>query len=76
MPGTLTDTSTATCPAGKILLGGGALITNAAVGKGAVFSSRPAGGLSTTAWEAQGVVIVAEALNDHISVTAYAVCTA
>jgi hypothetical protein len=52
------------------------LITNATVGKGAVFSSRPAGGTSTTAWEAQGVVIVAESGNSHISVTAYAVCTA
>jgi hypothetical protein len=54
------------------------LIANPAgsTGKGAVFSSRPASGTSTTAWEAQGVVIVAETGNNHISVTAYAVCSA
>jgi hypothetical protein len=76
--GTLTGVSTATCPAGKVLLGGGALAANASSGTGvaAVFSSRPASGSSTTAWEATAVVTRAETAGGHISVTAYAVCTA
>jgi hypothetical protein len=70
----LTGLSTATCPAGKVLLGGGAIMTTAGTGVGAVHTSRPQNGTSTTAWEARGVV-VAEIGNNHVSVTAYAVCT-
>jgi hypothetical protein len=80
--GALTGTSTAACPAGTILLGGGALAAHATSGNGlaAAFDSRPLNGTSTTTWEARAVVTRAEsgtATNaaTHISVTAYAICT-
>ena len=53
-------------------------MANAPAGNGvaAVFSSRPQNGTSTTTWEGVGVVVRAETAAGHISVTAYAVCTA
>jgi hypothetical protein len=63
--GAQTGTSTATCPAGKVLLGGGGTTT----GSASLSQSRPNG----SAWEANAVRVTG---NADISVTAYAVCSA
>jgi hypothetical protein len=75
--GVVTGTSTAPCPTGTTLIGGGALTTNApdGHGEGAVFLSRPQGGTSTTTWEAVGITIASESAGEHIAITAYAICT-
>jgi hypothetical protein len=65
-------TATATCAAGKVLLGGGTQITTSA-GTGAVIeSSYPS---STTVWTAVGEVTTALPPADTFTVTAYALCS-
>ena len=68
-------TATATCPAGKVLLGGGAQITTTATQKErAVLVSSYAS--SATAWTAVGVVaITALGAANTMTVTAQAICT-
>jgi len=61
--GSQTGISTAACPAGKALLGGGASTT----GSAGIGQSRPNG----SSWEAAAVRVTA---NADISVTAYAIC--
>jgi hypothetical protein len=63
--GAQSATSTATCPSGEELLGGGATTT----GSAAISQSRPNG----SAWQANAIRVTA---NADITVTAYAVCTA
>ena len=68
-------TATATCPAGTVLLGGGAQITTTATQKErAVLVSSYASGATT--WTAIGVVAVAAlGSGNTMTVTAQAVCT-
>jgi hypothetical protein len=70
-----TLTVTATCPAGTVLLGGGARVANsdathpARVG---IISSEPTGASS---WQAIGVVTTGLGQSNAMTVTAFAVCT-
>ena len=68
-------TATAACPTGKLVLGGGALVTTTATQKSraVLVSSYPS---STTVWTAIGVVGTA-ALNagNTMTVTAYVLCS-
>ena len=68
-------TATATCPAGKVLLGGGAQVTTTATQKErAVLVSSYASGATT--WTAIGVVAVtALGAGQTMTVTAQAICT-
>jgi hypothetical protein len=63
-------TSTATCATGKVLLGGGAHVTNSGTTIAAVLDSYPA---STTQWTAQGEIVVSG--TGAVTVTAYALCS-
>lgn len=68
-------TATATCPAGKALLGGGGTVTTTAAQKERVVlvSSYPS---STTVWTAIGVVAIAAlGAGQTMTVTAYALCS-
>jgi hypothetical protein len=68
-------TATATCPAGKVLLGGGALVTTTATQKERVYvqASYPS---ATDTWTAVGVVgISALGSGQTMTVTAYALCS-
>lgn len=70
-----TVTATASCPAGKVLLGGGGLVTTTAAQKERVHltASYPT---STTTWAAVGVVgIGALGSGQTMTVTAYGFCT-
>jgi hypothetical protein len=67
--GAKTALSTATCATG-FLLGGGATTTGT---DSAIGVSRPAGGTSTTAWEAAAENTGSS--NNTIGVTAYAICS-
>lgn len=61
-------TATATCAAGKVLLGGGARVTG---GNGSILnSSYPS---STTTWTAVGEVVLVQL--GTFTVTAYALCS-
>jgi hypothetical protein len=64
-----TGVSTATCPAGTVLLGGGAEIAHSGNNFGAIEISKPDG----STWQAEG--IVTDGGNGGFSVTAYAVCS-
>jgi hypothetical protein len=68
-------TATATCPAGTVLLGGGASVTTTQAQKerAQLVSSYPS---STTTWTAIGVVAIGN-LNggNTMTVTAYALCS-
>jgi hypothetical protein len=68
--GTTSGISTATCPAGTKLLGGGATVTQANVARGAVSSTAP--NASGTAWTATAVVTLTG--NGSVSITAFALC--
>jgi hypothetical protein len=64
--------ATASCPGGKIMLGGGAQVTNTTGASDvALLSSYPSAG---TTWTAVGVV-TAGAITTDITVSAYVVCT-
>jgi hypothetical protein len=69
-------TATATCPAGKVVLGGGAFVSNnvspAAPLRTVLTGSRPT---STTVWQATAVVTTALTGGAIATLTAYAVCT-
>jgi hypothetical protein len=70
-----TVTATATCPAGKVLLGGGGLATTTVSAKERVhlMGSHPS---STTTWTVIGVVgIGALGAGQTMTVTAYALCS-
>jgi hypothetical protein len=59
-----------------VLLGGGATWSaNGGSGKGVISVSRPAGGTSTTKWEASAALIVAQNGNHELGVIAYAICS-
>jgi hypothetical protein len=68
-------TATVTCPAGKVLLGGGAYITTTATQKSrALLASSYAS--SATTWTATGVVATgALGTGNTMTVTAYALCS-
>ena len=69
-------TATATCPVGKVLLGGGAQVTTTAAAKerAQLVSSYASG---ATSWTATGVVAIAAlGAGMTMTVTAQAVCTA
>jgi hypothetical protein len=82
-PGTLTAVSTATCPAGTKLLGGGATIDNGSASRGVISLSAPtpraANGNTPTGWQAQGVTVPNSTTgaggNGSYNVQAYAVCS-
>ncbi len=67
-------TATVTCPATKLLLGGGGSATSTQGNQRVVLqSSRP---LSTTQWQVIGVVAVAINAANSGTVQAFAICTA
>jgi hypothetical protein len=68
----VTDTTTASCPIGTKLVGGGAVITNTGGERGALQSSAP-GSVDNT-WEAVGVAVAQGDGEAHFTVTAYALC--
>jgi hypothetical protein len=71
--GTVED-ATVSCPAGKVLLGGGGAVSNDDhPEKSAMTKSFPD---STTQWHAQGVVLADLATGKKLSVQAWAICTA
>jgi hypothetical protein len=69
-------TATATCPAGKILLGGGALITTsgsaAITDQAVVVGTWPSAG---NAWQAVVKATTVWASGHHLITNAYAICT-
>ena len=68
-------TATATCPSGKVLLGGGGLVTTTATQKerAVLVSSYPS---ASDTWTASGVVAVAAlGAGNTMTVTAYALCS-
>lgn len=70
-----TATATATCPAGTVLLGGGAAAANSNAAEPAnvqIIVSRPVTG---NAWQATGVIDVGLGTANRMTVTAYALCT-
>jgi len=66
-------TATATCPAGTVVLGGGAFVSNTQQTLRTVLvGSRPT---STTVWQATAVVTTALSGGATATLTAYVVCT-
>ena len=68
-------TAAATCPAGTMALGGGALVTTTATQKerAQLIASYPT---ATDTWRAQGVVAIAAlGAGQTMTVTAYALCS-
>ena len=76
-PGTgTTVTATASCPAGRVLLGGGAQVTNTQAPDMAVMSqSFPSSTSPTGQWTVVGVVIKNMNAGNTMTVTAYALCS-
>jgi len=70
-------TATASCPAGKVLYGGGGKVTVSApseIWRGALPQSFP---FDSTTWEAVGMVINSDlGAGTTLTVTAYALCSA
>ena len=69
---------TATCPVGKVLLGGGARLTSTAtyangISRVDLVESYPSG---ATTWTATMVIRTAFVAASNATITAYAVCTA
>lgn len=72
-------TSTASCPTGKVLLGGGASIAQGANASAAVTESGPvqkANGATPTQWQARAVIVTRAANGNSPTLTAYAICSA
>jgi hypothetical protein len=67
-----TVSSTATCPSGKVLLGGGGEVTTGQSGRAALLASGPT---STTTWRATAVVTQNLSGGNTATVTAFAICT-
>ena len=68
-----TMTSTATCAAGKVLLGGGVLVTSTdSSDKVGTMSSYPS---ATNVWTGIGVIHMSLGNGKTMSVTAYALCS-
>jgi hypothetical protein len=66
--------ATVSCPAGKVLLGGGGTVSNNDhPEKSAMTESFPSG---TGEWHVQGVVLADLAAGKTMSVQAWAICTA
>jgi hypothetical protein len=65
--------STATCPVGKVILGGGGNVTTATsgIGRGVLSQSAPVG---STMWSATAIVANASLLDGTVTVTAFAIC--
>jgi hypothetical protein len=76
--GSAVGPATATCPAGKFLVGGGAKVTNTTTGgvqAGAIEQSYPSTPGDGGTWTAVAVVIVPTTTSgDHITVQAFADC--
>jgi hypothetical protein len=68
--GTLTPVSVAGCPAGKVVLGGGANIVQGNTQRAALASSFPAG---ATTWNAQAVIVLSGP--GSISLTSFVLCS-
>jgi hypothetical protein len=68
--GTTSTTATASCSAGKVVLGGGGQIASGGTAIGALISSYPS---STTVWSVQGVVLVNG--TGALTITPYALCS-
>jgi len=68
-------TGTATCAAGKVVLGGGALVTVSSGLAEAFVSLRSSYPSATDTWTAVAVVTVSLPLLTSTTVTAYALCS-
>jgi hypothetical protein len=69
---TTTLSATATCPAGKVLLGGGAKVTSGQPERAVVQQSYPS---AANTWTAVGLVITSMNSGNTMSVQAFVVCT-
>jgi hypothetical protein len=67
-------TDTATCTGGLSLIGGGAQLTFTGASRGSLQKSYPSTAGANGVWTATGIVTAAGGGNDHITVTAYAIC--
>jgi hypothetical protein len=65
--------ATATCPAGKVLLGGGATISHSANNRGAIENSNASTAGVGGTWSV--TALVTSGGNGNFSITAYAICT-
>jgi hypothetical protein len=65
---------TVTCPVGKVLLGGGAFVSNTqGADRVVLVGSRPS---AANTWQATAVTTAAISAANSVTVTAYAICTA
>jgi hypothetical protein len=72
--GTTVGPSTATCAAGKTLIGGGAHVTFTGAERGALLDSYPSTPGVAGTWTVNGMVTIAGAGNDVLTVQAFAYC--